>query len=878
MEGLFRAAKDYLETGFSIIPVALIKLPDGKSRKPALVDWKKYQLSPPTLEEVKAWLQNPEQFEAIRNGNKIGIAIITGRVSGNLAVIDFDSKEVAGDFLGEVYEADPELYEKLINTWVVETGKGYHYYLKVRDPDPKHFHNRIGIRPGIDIRAEGGFVVAPPSPHPSGKLYRFVNRPDRIAELSWDEYLSLLRLLEGNQQLQELQADRSSTSRDTGHEKLPESKILEIVNLLRPIYRQGYRNYIILFLSGWLRKAGIDYSSARKVVEILAEGDEEKDLRLYVLDRTYGKKGNPPSGEELKGKSGLQELAEKQLGEEKSLELIRRLEEHLGRASPFRDSVFSLIDFSRKLYYVANPRKGIIARAYEDQKNGGIVYRELIAECCPVRVTVYEDPLGGIRKFEIEFDGLLKKVIGPADLDTIASRLKAEAVVKHKRLIEDALSSLIIAFIRNGKAEIRRELEKPGFYYIDGQIKAIKWNAEEITKEELAKSLELLKELREEWYQHLAERFTTIIKWGILAPFSYAVKQVRGTYGIHFPWLLLHGSASTGKSTLGKVIRAIWNLPPEEKGGSHIDTVPRFGKVVSESTFPILINEVADVLAKDSLREVLKSSIETLFARGRYVQGVYVEEPALSPMIFTTNKTYPSDDALLRRFIGILFSLSDRVSEERAKQFEREVLPRIYELRFLGYFIFKRIAGNPELLKKDWLEVSTSLLRSAFEFAGLEVPTWIDEAHRGESLEEITELINEEIRARLLEDINSRYSRHVSRVEVVLENQASYSVELRHRLEALLRENYIPWAFLKGEDVVITNSVLKVLDGLAVDSLKSLAERFGWSYGSVRTGSKFVKAAKAPLSEFVAFLEGSEKEPEDPASSGFDYEDLDLWR
>ncbi len=878
MEGLLRAAKDYLETGFSIIPVALIKLPDGKSRKPALVDWKKYQLSPPTLEEVKSWLQNPEQFEAIRNGNKIGIAIITGRVSGNLAVIDFDSKEVAGDFLGEVYEANPELYEKLINTWVVETGKGFHYYLKVRDPDPKLFHNRIGVRPGIDIRAEGGFVVAPPSPHPSGKFYRFVNRPDRIAELSWEEYLSLLRLLEGNQEL-EAEADRSkksSTSKETGHEKLPESKILEIVNLLRPIYRQGYRNYIILFLSGWLRKAGVDYSSARKVVEILAEGDEEKDLRLYVLDRTYGMKGNPPGEDELKGKSGLQEIAEKQLGEEKSLELIRRLEEHLGKASPFRDSVFSLIDFSKKLYYVANPRKGIIARACEDPKSGGIVYKELIAECCPIRVTVYEDPLGGVRKFEMEFDGLLKKVIGPADLDTIASRLKAEAVVKHKRLIEDALSSLIIAFIRNGKAEVRRELEKPGFYYIDGQIKAIKWEAEEFTKEDLKTSLLLLRELREEWYNHLAERFTTIIKWGLLAPFSYAIKQVRGTYGIHFPWLLLHGAASTGKSTLGKIIRAIWNLPPEEKGGSHIDTVPRFGKVVSESTFPILINEVADVLSKDSLREVLKSSIETLFARGRYVQGVYVEEPALSPMIFTTNKTYPSDDALLRRFIGILFSLSDRVSEERARQFERGILPRIYELRFLGYFVFKRIAENPELLKKDWLEVSSSLLRDAFEFAGLEVPSWIDEAHRGESLEEITELINEEIRARLLEDINSRYSRHVSRVEVVLENQASYSVDLRHRLEALLRENYIPWAFLKGEDVVITNSVLKVLDGLAVDSLKSLAERFGWGYGPVRNEARVIKAIKVGLSEFVSFLKGSDKE--EPDSSEFGYEDLDLWR
>jgi len=538
-----------------------------------------------------------------------------------------------------------------------------------------------------------------------------------------------------------------------------------------------------------------------------------------------------------------------------------------------RTLVFSLIDFSKKLYYVANPRKGIIARAYEDPKNGGIVYKELIAECCPVRVVVFEDPLGGVRKFEIEFEGLLNKVIGPADLDTIISRLKAEAVVKHKRLIEDALSSLVIAFIRNGKAEIRRELEKPGFYYIEREIKPVKWEVWDFTEEDLRNSLTLLRELRERWYDHLAERFTTIIKWGIVAPFSYAIKQIRGTYGIHFPWLLLHGSASTGKSTLGKIIRAIWNLPPEEKGGSHIDTVPRFGKVVSESTFPILINEVADVLSKDSLREVLKSSIETTFARGRYVQGVYVEEPALAPMIFTTNKTYPADDALLRRFVAILFSISDRVPEEKARQFEREVLPRISDLRFLGFYVFKKIAKNPELLKRDWQSLSTHLLRDAFEYAGLEIPRWVEEQHRGESLEDITELINEEIRARLLEDINQRSSRHVSRAEFTLEG----------RLETLLRDNFIPWAFRRDDDIVITSSVLNILGGLSVDSLKSLAERFGWTYRNVKIGERVIKAIRVPFEDFLAFLEPETyQEPEesekdsDGDSGGADEIEIDM--
>ena len=34
-------------------------------------------------------------------------------------------------------------------------------------------HNRANIQPGIDLRGDGGCIVAPPSVHPSGKRYRW---------------------------------------------------------------------------------------------------------------------------------------------------------------------------------------------------------------------------------------------------------------------------------------------------------------------------------------------------------------------------------------------------------------------------------------------------------------------------------------------------------------------------------------------------------------------------------------------------------------------------------------------------------------------------------------------------------------------------------
>lgn len=131
--------KKYYDMGLSVMPV--------RGKMP-LLSWKKWQEVRATPEQIAAWDAGPHN-----------VGIITGRLSG-IMVIDVDGK------------TDMEFPE----TWTVKTSKGYHYYFNL--PDGADLRNRTRAFPNIDIRAEGGYVVAPPSVHESGHVYEWIRSPE----------------------------------------------------------------------------------------------------------------------------------------------------------------------------------------------------------------------------------------------------------------------------------------------------------------------------------------------------------------------------------------------------------------------------------------------------------------------------------------------------------------------------------------------------------------------------------------------------------------------------------------------------------------------------------------------------------------------------
>ncbi|MCI6140433.1 MULTISPECIES: bifunctional DNA primase/polymerase [Clostridium] len=131
---------------------------------------------PLTEHGLKDASKEPEQIESWWNrwpAANIGIA--TGAVSGGLVVIDLDvdkDKGIDGRVTLREWEAE---HEKLPDsTWMAITGRGgYHYFYH----DTSTVRNRTGIYEGIDIRGDGGYIVAPPSVHPNGNTYEWEQDP-----------------------------------------------------------------------------------------------------------------------------------------------------------------------------------------------------------------------------------------------------------------------------------------------------------------------------------------------------------------------------------------------------------------------------------------------------------------------------------------------------------------------------------------------------------------------------------------------------------------------------------------------------------------------------------------------------------------------------
>jgi len=463
--------------------------------------------------------------------------------------------------------------------------------------------------------------------------------------------------------------------------------------------------------------------------------------------------------------------------------------------------------------------------------------------------------------------------------EELVTSLRAEGLIANNHKIKDALSQIIASMKQAGKIKVKHEIPYAGFFLDEetGKIVCSKLQKKEVNKEDLENALLFLNYVVNEFYEHVKEKFVTVLKWFVVAPFSFIAKQKRNLIKA----LYLYGPAGTGKTKAAVLASQIWasyeKTEGEGKAGTAIDTVPRLGNVLSKSTFPVVINEPKAVFQKDDVKEALKNALTSTLAREKHVDAVQtVKIPALANLCFTSNHFIPLDDAILRRLNVISFSLEDRKNMKNEKDFAEALKKGETELPVIGEAITFYLHDDEiknlvlSLNEENQFEVAEKILTILYQKAELDVPEWISLVHENEfSLEEA----DNEIRVMTVLQIREAVMKRI--LEVVGRGVLG-SLDLEDKLRMLLKNNVFEFiTYQENKDrVFITRKILDVLrqNGLELIHLKTLAEILQAKYSKVsfKIGGKVVctKNIEMSFKEFYELLQlqvEEEKETESRA-------------
>lgn len=164
----------YAALGWSVVPAhKIIKAPDGrlacsceqgvncvsKGKHPA-IGWTKYQTERASETQIKQWFLGPYKQH--------GVGIITGTVSG-IFVVDVD--EGQGKPGTDSINNLQMIYGDLPITVQARTGGGGRHLIFKHPGTGWIATAKNVLGPGVDVRGDGGFIVAAPSLHESGRMY-----------------------------------------------------------------------------------------------------------------------------------------------------------------------------------------------------------------------------------------------------------------------------------------------------------------------------------------------------------------------------------------------------------------------------------------------------------------------------------------------------------------------------------------------------------------------------------------------------------------------------------------------------------------------------------------------------------------------------------
>ena len=234
----------YAEQGLSVIPLNyMVGFDECSCHRPDCSSKAKHPLVSNWINEATTEINKINGWWSKFPSANIGIA--TGAISG-IIVLDVDG-ETGSESLKRLEHEIGELPP----TWTVATGHGRHLYFRY---DGRIKTNRVRFADGLDIRSDGGYVVAPPSVHATGAKYMWQGKCT-IADIP-DEWVDVIN-------------ERKTEYR-------PES--------LPIIFAEGQRNDSLFKLGASLKRKGLCYEAIEAALNAENQKRCQPPLTEYEVD------------------------------------------------------------------------------------------------------------------------------------------------------------------------------------------------------------------------------------------------------------------------------------------------------------------------------------------------------------------------------------------------------------------------------------------------------------------------------------------------------------------------------------------------------------------------------------------------------------------
>lgn len=874
--------------------------------------WTDRRKQPTTEQELITWLSN---------GIADSIAII---INNTEFAIDTDGT-CESLFLSKVVtRLSQKLQESVKKTMHTKTPNGHHRLLKINAQDfPDGIKEKVYVKLNghneISLKGRNHYLVE------RGPGYEIINDIESLVTLQKEEVEELLKALE--------------------IVKAETNGLKTIVGIFLPFYTRGRRHNLVLAVAGYLHKSGVSESVISEVVESLASqtNDEDSQDRLQAVNDTCSKDANSDQV------SGYNKLLEALDNNQKAVADIVQVLNELGLGSfnisdewkvhqsgevekvlppnillELTPNIYKLISYNPLTFIVADQKrkeiiKSIVATPRKTRDNNNkststttstetttttttvtvqkYIPKNVIIDAIPTMVIINDNPLDGNRTYQITFKHKASKkpfTLGPETVKFIVEELQNKGRYVSKDAVE-ALSAILTRYEDNEIAEINNKIPYPGYYLMDGKLIGCDvtqrldfdpYNNQEHRKEAL-ECIDVLEGLQSRNKKKSA--FPTLLKWGIVAPFSFIIKTESKGIENALPGVHLYDKSDTGKSTLSKyAVLAVWRKHDEKRGKDNhlgpgsIDSPYRFGQTISKSTYPILVDEVG-ALGEDRfyfLVEMIKYALLHRVARsGKFNENKrHSDILALSNIIFTSNPPPPRDPSYRRRSIIIQYTESDKLTEEEKKEFKRWLIEadRIEKLGVLGDFTAKYVIEHPGLVLgfKDslWYKPGEIILSEFYKAAGKQPPVWLEFVAEQSAIQESNEEKHFELVGFLRHTIHEAYRR-----DAMTQERPGIDVNLEMKIDNCLRKDSIPFLYEhkrnKGEqiEIVITANILfelkkynRSMTNSSNYTLAALASEIpGFKVDQRKINGENKKVVCGPRTKFFEFLIPTIREMDD---------------